>query len=93
MSLIVCDDCEKQYSIKAEKCPECASPNHLLKPKSKSNLLQILSTFAVVVGCCLFFGSEFIIEFTDIEAIFFVFGGIALFIGGMIGFVISRLKQ
>ena len=27
MALIKCEDCGKEYSDKAEKCPECSCPN------------------------------------------------------------------
>ncbi len=40
MALIKCEDCEKEYSDKAEACPQCACPNSI---KEKAIILQKLA--------------------------------------------------
>lgn len=41
MALIKCEDCGKEYSDKAEKCPECSCPNPNFKKEEKPETKEV----------------------------------------------------
>ena len=47
MTLIVCKDCDKNFSDKSSSCPSCGAPNETLVEKKNANSLLIVIEFII----------------------------------------------
>lgn len=59
MTLIKCSECGKEYSDKAESCPNCATPTKIVKNKNENkkvieNIVISLICISIVLITCLF---------------------------------------